>query len=342
MRRLARAFVAAAAAATLAVTACGGEEAAPKPSGAPMASVRAPAGAPLETSAPRVEKVLFEPDQPIAGGRVRAIVRVPEAIVGGLRLHYAWTVGGRALPADVPEITLDSVRKGDEVSVTVTASDGTRESAAVRTTTTIGNRRPQLIAVTLDPPHGLHVGDVVKAVPEANDPDGDALKYEVEWRVNGTPVPEHGLTLQTGRFHRGDRVVASVRASDGQVTTDPVASGEVQLENSPPRIVSRPQTRFENGVFRYLVEANDPDGDRELRFSLLSAPDGMTIDRMGGEIQWQPKPTQAGRHTIDVAVEDSHGGKDVQRFELNVGAERRTSAWDVQSPAAPANEGRSD
>jgi hypothetical protein len=85
--------------------------------------------------------------------------------------------------------------------------------------------------------------------------------------------------------------------------------------------VSRPEIRFEDGVFQYAVEARDPDGDRNLRYSLVSAPEGMSIDRMGGEIRWQPRADQSGKHAIEVAVEDGQGGKDSQLFEVTIAKE---------------------
>jgi hypothetical protein len=51
----------------------------------------------------------------------------------------------------------------------------------------------------------------------------------------------------------------------------------------------------------------------------------MTIDPILGEVNWQPRPDQAGNHTVEIAVEDSRGARSVQLFELTVG-----------SPPAPA------
>jgi hypothetical protein len=114
-----------------------------------------------------------------------------------------------------------------------------------------------------------------------------------------------------------------------------VASGELQIGNSAPRIVSRPETQFEDGVFRYAVEARDPDGDRNLRFSLLRGPEGMSIDRFDGGIRWAPRPDQKGVHGVEVAVEDPQGGQAVQGFEVRIGSEASGPAA-ASPPAAPA------
>lgn len=310
--------------------ACGGSEEKPQPSGAPMSGAPPAAAASGPNRPPVVERVRLEPDEPIPGGGVRALVQASDPDGNPVRLRYAWTLDGAAAGSDAQEITLVQGRKGQELEVTVLASDGTSDSAPMRASTRLGNRRPRLDAVTLEPASGLQVGGAVKVVPEAVDPDDDELRYDVTWRVNGQPAGEHGLELDTKRLRRGDHIQAEVRASDGKFTTEPMTSPEIQIGNSAPRIVSRPEIKFEGNVFRYEVEAKDPDGDRSLRFSLSGAPEGMTIDRLGGEIRWQPRPDQTGKYAIEVVVEDSQGGKDAQAFEVTVGSER------PKPPAAPA------
>jgi len=303
------------------VLGCSGGEQKPEPSGAPMGGASAPKAASGENHAPVIERVRLEPEVPIPGGHVRALVQTSDPDGGSLRLRYAWTLDGAPAGSDAPELTLERGRKGEELALSVVASDGSAESAPGHARTVLGNRPPQLTAVLLEPAEGLKVGGTVKAVPEAQDPDDDALSYEVEWLVNGKPFHESGLQLDTRSLHRGDQIQVEVRATDGNITTDPVKSRDLQIGNSAPKIVSRPEIRFEDGVFRYAVEARDPDGDRHFRYSLVNAPEGMSIDRMGGEIRWQPRPDQSGKHAIEVAVEDGQGGKDSQVFEVTIGKE---------------------
>jgi hypothetical protein len=301
--------------------ACGGAEEKPQPSGAPMGGAPASKAASGENHAPVIERVRLEPEVPLPGGHVRALVQASDPDGGSLRLRYAWTLDGVPIGSDAPELTLERGRKGAGLALSVVASDGSAESAPGHARTELGNRGPLLTGVLLEPTEGLQVGGIVKAVPEAQDPDDDALRYEVEWRVNGTPLHEKGLVLDTRSLHRGDQIQVEARATDGNITTDPVTSRDLQIGNSDPKIVSRPETQFEGGVFQYVVEARDPDGDRHLRYSLVSAPEGMSIDRMGGEIRWQPRPDQSGKHAIEVAVEDGQGGKDSQLFEVTIGKE---------------------
>jgi len=316
---------------------CGGGEKKPEPSGAPMGGASASKAASGENHAPVIERLRFEPEVPIPGGHVRALAQASDPDGGSLRLRYAWTLDGAPVGADAPELMLERGRKGQELALTVVASDGSAESAPGHARTALGNRGPLLTDVLLEPAEGLQVGGIVKAAPEAQDPDDDVLRYEVIWRVNGKPIHESGLELDTRSLHRGDHIQVEVRATDGTVTTEPVASRDLQIGNSAPEIVSRPQTQFEDGVFRYAVEAKDPDGDRRFRYSLVNAPEGMSIDRMGGEIRWQPRPDQSGRHAIEVAVEDGKGGKDSQLFEVTIGKEAGRPLA-VPVPAAQAEQ----
>lgn len=311
---------------------CGPAPEVPQPSGPAMSGVAEAAQAPEGGRAPVIARVRIEPEAPVPGGRVRALVDVSDPDGGAIRLQYAWTLAGAAIGADAPDLSLEQARKGQELEVVVIGSDGTAQSAPGRAHVILGNRAPRLSAVTLEPTSGLRIGGRVKAVPESSDPDDDVLRYEVTWLVDGNPVAGEGLELDTKRLRRGDRIRAQVRATDGLVTTEPITSHEVQIENSAPQIVSRPQTQFEGDVFQYVVEAKDPDGDRSLRFSLDRAPEGMTIDRFDGAIRWAPAPAQTGAHAVEVAVEDGQGGKSVQGFEVTIGRDPAASA----PPAAPA------
>ena len=55
------------------------------------------------------------------------------------------------------------------------------------------------------------------------------------------------------------------------------------------------------------MQADDPNGDA-LTFSLIAAPDGMTINAESGLIEWTPAATDEGTHTIIVQVDDGRGG----------------------------------
>ena len=98
-----------------------------------------------------------------------------------------------------------------------------------------------------------------------------------------------------------------------------------------PEIVSLPPGITDEGVFRYVVEARDPDGDRNLRYRLAEGPEGMSIDEVLGELEWRPGANQSGTHPVSIVVRDSSRLETTQSFEVTV-----TEAGDP--PPASADE----
>jgi hypothetical protein len=247
-----------------------------------------------------------------------------------VELAYRWSVAGRRMAEDGSEIQLGDVAKGDLVEVEVIASDGGWESEPAWASAEVRNRRPVVVGVRLDPSPSVSPGQKLTAVAVGSDEDGDDVEFAYDWRVNGRSVDAGGPSLDTGALDRGDEIQVRVTANDGESDSDPVESVVVQVGNSSPDIVSDPTGFREDGLFVYQVEARDPDGDRNLRFSLREAPEGMRVDPVLGEVTWQPTPEQAGRHTVEVVVEDRDGASTLQRFDLDV------AVAEEETPAAPA------
>jgi hypothetical protein len=158
------------------------------------------------------------------------------------------------------------------------------------------------------------------ATPRAFDPDGDEVTYDYLWTVNGTRASSDGPVLPASRFKRGDEIMLELIANDGEDDSEAFLSESISVANARPRIVSTP-SGFGGDQFNYLLEVEDPDGDRALRFRLSQGPDGMTIDDISGKVSWVPSAEQAGAHPVAVTVEDGQGGEDTQRFDLSLGFE---------------------
>jgi hypothetical protein len=298
--------------------ACGGGDETQAPATKPMGHARAAAQDAPGSQPPTIDRVSLEPHEPLPGSEVRATVRATDPDGDPVTLAYEWRLDGAPLRADGPAVRLEYAAKGQQLEVRVRASDGTSESAPARESTTVGNQRPEVLGLRVDPLEEVARGGTVVVSPHAQDADGDALEFRYRWTVNGRPLEEEGETLATQGLRRGDEILVEVIASDGEAESARFASAPVRVGNAPPTIVSSPGAGFEGGVFRYRLEARDPDGDRGLRYRLLSAPEGMTLDPVLGEIRWKPRHDQAGTHTVDVAVEDPAGGSGAQKFEVTV------------------------
>lgn len=268
---------------------------------------------------PQIEQVVLIPETPRPGSSVQARVesRDPDGDAVGFR--YVWTLDGRRIDERGARLAIpETLRKGTPIEVEVVAHDGNASSEPVTAEARIGNRPPGLVAVALEPTTGVRVDEEVIAIAQARDIDGDALEFSYDWRVNGEAVEGNTERLSTAGLARGDRIEVRVRVSDGEDDSAPRNSDPVVIGNSAPRILSTPGGVSADGRFRYTVEASDPDGDRLLRYRLLSGPEGARVDPVGGEVVWTASRDHVGTHRFEVEVADGHGGTSQQRFEVAV------------------------
>ncbi len=311
-------------------TACGGDAPSAPAETAPTPAAPAAEAAPGAGGAPVIEWAAIEPMDPQPDTMVRAMVRASDPDGERVRVTYSWRVGGR--PAGEGEtLTLRGASKGELVEVEVVATDGSNQSAVRRVDATVDNQPPRLYRVDLEAPKGLSVGAPLLASPEGIDPDGDPLEFEYEWSVNGELWSEaRGPSFPTENLRRGDKVSVAVVARDGEDQSALLESDPQVIGNAAPDITSNPTWTKQGERFTYQVEAQDPDGDRTLRYSLLKAPSGMTIDGLTGMVTWVPREGQAGSHAVELEVDDSNGGKTVQTFNVVMELEKAAE----QPPAA--------
>jgi hypothetical protein len=320
------------------LVACGsGEPPQPKPT--PIGGKTTPIGAAtlgegeagLEGGHPPViRRVDLRPSRPIPGNIIEANVEVFDPDGDEVSLSYAWAVEGSRVGDDRSTLLLGDAPKGSVIRLTVIARDGDSKSPAEIVSVRVANRPPTMLGVVIEPLDEVRANRDIAANPRAQDPDGDPLEYTYRWRVNGEQVEADGPVLTADNYERGDEIDLTVVARDGEESSEPLNSAPFTVANSPPRITSTPGAFDEDGTFRYAVLAEDPDGDRALRYQLVAGPDGMEIDVVSGELTWTPTPDQAGSHPVTIEVGDRKGGLTAQSFDIRVEFE------EVTTPAAPA------
>lgn len=276
---------------------------------------------------PVISDLHIEPDQPTVGGHVRAVASVRDAEGDPIQLTYHWTVGDEERYESGGDLDLAGVSKGTTIGVRVTASDGRSDSEPASATVRVIDRAPVMNGIAIAPNRTVRPGDSVVVTPTATDPDGDIVSFDFEWFVNGEPRSNEGPSFSSEGLSSGDRIRVRVTASDGNNASRPFESQDVVVGSANPEIVSSPPGFTDAGVFRYAVEAKDPGGDRNLRYRLATAPDGMRIDEERGVIEWRPSPGQAGVHPVSVVVSNSAKLETTQSFDVTVSA---------SAPAAPA------
>jgi hypothetical protein len=237
-------------------------------------------------------------------------------------VRYQWLVNG------VPEegrrgaaLPLGELRRGDRVSVELTPVDARGAVGQPFRTepVEVGNTPPTVTRVAIEPAVA-RPGDVLHAVVEGSDLDGDPVTYRFEWWRNGQslgppPKDHERRTLATDGFVRGDLIVLGVTPYDAAGPGRFLVSEPLVLQNRPPVITSSPSGPSRPGSFEYAVTATDPDGDH-LTYKLDTAPPGMTIDPATGTITWQATSGLSAPQQVRVSVDDGHQGQAFQEFTI--------------------------
>jgi len=250
-------------------------------------------------------RVTLSPEAPRAGDDLTAVI---SGTKGGI--SYQWTRNGELLQEESNRLPAHSAVKGDTVSVSVHAENGTT-AASVQ----IVNTPPEIISLPFEDPY-ISAGREIRVNPEGVDPDGDELTYRYVWTLNGEDLFfEEGASLPPDRFKKGDRIALKVIPNDGDDDGEPFQGAEFTVPNSPPYFVSEPPRDFLGHEYLYRPVVSDPDDD-PLAYRLESGPDGMEIDEVTGEIRWAISPADAGEHLIRIVVEDSEGMSAVQEYAL--------------------------
>lgn len=318
-----------------AALACGGgDEAAPSdaPTGGAEADAARGANAP-----PVIERLRLQPRDPAPDAELYAEVQARDPDGDAVEIRFTWRVNGEVVARKGSRFQASNARPDDRVELEVVAIDGELESETRRVRERFANRPPRIREVELNAQESLRPGTELTALVDARDPDGHRLRFEYEWLVNGEETDAREKTFSTEGLERGDEIAVRVVARDGRDASEPERSDVLAIGNSPPRITGVPQPVRENGVFKWDFEAEDPDGDSDLRFRLGEAPEGMTIDPILGVVHWRPSASQAGTHAVEVRVEDGAGAVSGLRFEAEVAAgQPGDDAGTSESGAPPA------
>ncbi|MFN7876966.1 MAG: putative Ig domain-containing protein, partial [Pirellula sp.] len=202
------------------------------------------------------------------------------------------------------------------------------------------NEPPEIVSV----PNGPAARDLEYRYPvQVIDPNGDTLKFALleapSWlTINADSGLLSGIPRAAGQY----RVKIQVREDRTNENEELVAVQEFTLtvlHNAPPQITSAIPSvvdrRFIIGTnsFSYDVNATDPNDEdvSGLRFSLINAPQGATINDQTGVITYATNdPSQRGKHELTVQVVDQSGAIATQTFVVQA-LVSTSAAPDIQS-----------
>lgn len=285
--------------------------------GGPLQADERGVGAP--NSAPEIESIEFVPARPTPGRTVRARARVNDPDGDATKVSFVWrNASGRVL-GEGKSFDTQGLEEGERVEVVATASDGLSESSEFVKNFRLAESSVEIGLVVIDDAEGRQPGALLSAVVESTDESRGGYDVVYDWTVNGESVGNDD-ELATSSFSPGDSVVLKAqfeyRGGDKSrfVSSQPV----VLTRGAAPEIVSQPLSGIEGGVFRYTIRAKSSEPAAQLRYELLSGPDGMTVGEESGLVSWRPERAQTGSFEVEVAAMDQWGSGSAQSFEISV------------------------
>ena len=153
--------------------------------------------------------------------------------------------------------------------------------------------------------------DKIKVLANDSDLDKDPLTIkEVTQAPHGkVEINSDDATLKytpEPNYYGTDSFTYTVQDPAGATDTA-VVEVKITPINDSPVFVSTPITHAILGtLYRYDVNAVDPDGGDKLTYSLLTKPEGMTINANNGVIDWTPKDISTRLNEVKVKVTDNN------------------------------------
>jgi len=196
----------------------------------------------------------------------------------------------------------------DRLTYTVMDSVGNLATGTLELTVASVNDAP-----TLQPlPNVQRVeGAVLTVAAVGADPDGDALKYQLDAAPPGATIDANTGAILWTASGAGTTVTFAVSVSDGQALASRSFSVEV-LESAPPNAAPGAQadqaTVAEDSSVLVDVLANDtdPDGDT-IRLTGVGTGQYGTAVIEGGRVRYTPAANYNGPDTVSYAVTDTVG-----------------------------------
>ncbi len=246
-------------------------------------------------SPPVVASLSLGPAQPTESSTLvcEAVGVADDDPADSVTLVFQWDVTGQSPIVDTvtggttSTLTGTDFDRGDEVTCTVTPTDGTDSgSPVVAGPLTILNTAPTVDGVTLAPDPAYVTTTFTCSHTTTADVDGDTVTVSYAWFVDGLAVTgATSSTLSPGPFVKGSQVGCAVTPNDGTVDGDPVFSNLVTVSNSVPTVDAvslSPDPAYEASVITCsATNAADADGET-VSLQYTWAVDGVTVGGQTG------------------------------------------------------------
>lgn len=258
---------------------------------------------------PRIDLVKINPDVIHALDKVILNPVVSDPDGDKVRLTYNWERNGLPL-SKVKSSTLSvELTKGDRIEVELIPSDGKLKGKPYKVgPLVVKNTPPKIIDYDLTPLI-LRTDTTLTLTVKTEDVDGDRVEVTVDWEINGKIVErlKNRDKLTPGDYKRGDVISCNVTASDGEDSYE-MRSIEIEAKNGPPQFTGF-KSYYRNGKAYLKITGKDPDQD-SISLSLISGPEGVTIDQRNLQLNWDVsgQPGTTYTDTLLLKLSDPYGG----------------------------------
>ncbi len=203
-------------------------------------------------------------------------------------------------------------------SVVVKVDDGNGAIAYQRWLLTVANVPPQITSAAVET--ATEEEDYVYDV--ACDDDGQgSITYAAPVKPDWLAIDAlQGILSGTPQNDDVGDASVMVTVTDGNGGSDSQTFTLTVINtNDAPQITSAAiTTAKEDSLYLYDVNAEDSDGDT-ITYTLVTAPNSMTIDSSSGLIRWTPDNRNVGEAAlVSVSVTDGNGDQDTQSWSITV------------------------
>ena len=135
---------------------------------------------------PQLIDLSFSPALPMTGDRIKAVVNVFDPDGDNITLRYSWSINGEPVQESEDPVLRHTVREGDRIDLTVTASDEESKSQPISGMVFVGNSPPdaQVEQQRL-------VGDLYVAHIHGSDPEGNKLTFALKEAPPGMKIDKN-------------------------------------------------------------------------------------------------------------------------------------------------------
>ncbi len=192
-----------------------------------------------------------------------------------------------------------------------------------------GDNKPDLMVTNRDNTLSVILNrfdptNLYRYTPTAVDPDGDPITFDFDSAPGGMLYDDAtGQVLWAPMPDQVGNNEVVLRASDnrgGSATQGYTISVTAPTTTPPPVFTSQPVTAIPIDVPYIYQPSNTNPGDNPLRYSLVSGPEGMTVDPTTGAVTWDPR----------------HNGLSLGIYRKDIQGPRFVNRGDIRSADSPS------